>query len=76
MRHVLIPIAAAVASLASQAQTAIPAQRLSELRHAIQQSQANPGATGATGGSRQLTAEERAELRRQVQEQSRRRAKP
>lgn len=73
MKHVLIPIAAAVTSLASQAQTAIPAQRLSELRQAIHQSLANPG---ATSGSRQLTAEERAELRRQVLEQSRRRAKP
>ncbi len=73
MTHLLVPVAAAVASLASQAQTAIPAQRLSELRQAIQQSQANPGVTGAV---RQLTAEERAELRRQVQEQSRRRVRP
>lgn len=72
MKHLLVPIAAAVASLASQAQAAIPAQRLSEVRQAIQQSQTNPGVSG----SRQLTAEERAELRRQVQEQSRRRARP
>lgn len=72
MKQFLVPVVA-IAALVAQAQTAIPAQRLSELRQAIQQSRINPA---AAGGTRQLTADERAELRRQVQEQSRGRAKP
>lgn len=45
----------------------IPPERLSELRIAVQQSYAGPP---TAAGPRRLTAEERAELRRQVLEQS------
>ena len=68
MKQFLVPVAAALASLPGYAQTQIPAQRLSELRLAIQQTHAHPP---ASAGPRQLTADERAVLRRQVSEQSR-----
>lgn len=74
MKHYLVPVAAALASLTgtAQTQTQMPAQRLSELRLTIQQTHAHPP---AAAGPRQLTADERAELRRQVLEQSRKATK-
>ena len=69
MKYFLVPVAAAITTGYVQAQQVqIPAQRLSELRMAVHQSHANP-ATAA--GPRRLTALERAELRRQVMEHSR-----
>lgn len=73
MKPILLVIAAPLLASAALAQTAIPAQRLAELRSAIQQTRATAVTPVAP---RHLTPEERAELRRQVQQQSRRPAKP
>lgn len=73
MKLILLVIAAPLLASAALAQTSIPAQRLAELRSAIQQTRANAGTPVAP---RHLTPEERAELRRQVQQQSRRPHKP
>ena len=73
MKPILLVIAAPLLASAALAQTSIPAQRLAELRSAIQQTRANARTPVAP---RQLTPEERAELRRQVQQQSRRPPKP
>ena len=61
-------LAALLASLPGHAQTASPTPLMSELRMAILQSREPAG----TAAPRRLSAEERAELRRQVLEQSRR----
>lgn len=67
MKQALYLSTAAMASFAAHAQTALPPQRLAELRVVVQQS---VGAAG-TPAMRQLSAEERAELRRQVQQSQR-----
>jgi hypothetical protein len=66
MKQLFLSAAAVLASSAGQAQVPMQAQRLSELRAAIQQTQVSGAAS-----PRQLSAEERAELRRQIQQQSR-----
>jgi hypothetical protein len=73
MKPILLVIAIPLLASAALAQTSIPAQRLAELRSAIQQTRVNARTPVAP---RQLTPEERAELRRQVQQQSRRPPKP
>lgn len=73
MKLILLVIAAPLLASAAPAPTSIPAQRRAELRSAIEQVRANSGTPVA---ARHLTPEERAELRRQVQQQSRRPAKP
>ena len=61
---------AAQAQVTAQAHTPLPSQRLMELRSAVQQSQLRTVGAPAGVAPRQLSAEERAILRRQVQEQS------
>ena len=72
MKTFLLILLVPLAGLAGEVQPG-PIPPLSDLRLAIQQSQAS-GA--ATTGPRQLTAQERAELRRQIQQLSRRPPKP
>ena len=54
----------------AQAQAPLPSQRLMELRSAVQQSQVRTVGAHDPVMPRQLSVEERALLRRQVQEQS------
>jgi hypothetical protein len=63
MKRQLVPLAALVAVASIQAQTVLTPQRSNAIRAAIQQSQVRSAGPAAT---RQLTPEERAELRRQV----------
>ena len=72
----LLFLAGLTLSLAAHAQSQLPSQRLSELRIAIRQSQPAAQVRGTPlSPPRQLSVEERAELRSQVAQQSRRPAK-
>lgn len=70
MKLLILAFTSVATTLAAQAQTQLPAHRLMELRSAVQQSQMRTVGAPAAVMPRQLSAEERALLRRQVQEQS------
>lgn len=70
MKLLLLAVTLVATAHLARAQTQLTSQRLMELRSAVQQSQLRSAAAPGAVIAPQLSAEERALLRRQVQEQS------